>query len=497
MLDYATSLLASSGFLLVRTSREQILAKMALLATMNRTLDPLFRPKAVALVGASANPTKIGNIALRNLMSRRFKFFPVNPNETEIMGVKCYRSIGEIPDEIDLALIVLPAELSIGALKESVREGVKFVVVTASGFGESGINGKSLEDELRASVAGTGTRLLGPNSMGVFVPDWGLDTCFIPKERSKRPRRGGLAIVSQSGAVSVSSLEKAEAAGIGVSICIGLGNRVDINENEVLQFLSDDERTKCIAMYLESLSDGLGFVRLCRGIVPRKPVVALMAGRTQSGRAAAGSHTGSMAASSESLVGGVLSQCGVVQAFDEEELVDYAKCLSMVDHINGERVCVVASAGGYGVIASDLIESREHGVGLRMARLSDSTASALRQVVPAYSSVCNPVDLTASVTDDMYDSVLEILDADEGVDVILMSLELEPPNVTENLVDVAADHSSEGRVPIVVAAFGGSRSGWLMRRLQNSGVLAYPTISRAAKAIGALSRRGQVLRRLK
>lgn len=460
-------------------------------------LSPLLSPRSVALIGASANPMKLSHVALQNLRQGEFALYPVNPKEKEILGLRCYPSVSYIPGELDLAVVSLPAESTLEPVRECVQKGVKVVIVTASGFRESGREGSILEDSLLGLVRGSGTRLLGPNTMGVFAPRSGLDTFFIPKERSPRPLSGDIALLSQSGAVSVSSLEKARAAGLGISVCIGLGNKADITENDVLSLLAEDNETSTLAIYLESFSDGRAFVELARRITAVKPIVLLKSGRTESGREAASSHTGAMSSSSEALVDGALAQAGVVRVFDEEELIDTAKAFACLGSIKGDRICVVASAGGYGVIASDLIESADHGASMHMAKLSNSTKAALRQVVPGYSSVKNPVDLTAGVTDDSYDKVLGILQDDPGIDGIMMSLELQPPNVTRGLLRVAEKRSRSKKTPIVVSLFAGEDTDSMVKSLGESKVAAYPTIWRAVRALAALARRGAYLRRLK
>lgn len=464
---------------------------------MREDLDSLLKPATVAVVGASANPGKLSNVALRNLKTGHFKVYPINPRETEILGLKCYPSVLVVPDRIDLAVISLQAEMVAGAVAECVRKKVGAVIVTASGFRESGREGAAREKELASMIRGKGTRVLGPNTMGVFSPVSGLDTFFIPRERSPRPGIGRIAMLSQSGAVSISFLEKAAASGIGVSYCVGLGNKLDIDENELTRRFGADEKTNCIAMYLESFSNGREFFEIASGITPCKPVVVLKSGRTLAGVNAAGSHTGAIASSSDALVEKALHQAGVTRVYDEEELIDVAKALSFANCLKGDRICVVASAGGFGVIASDLVESKEHGAGLRMARLSEETQERLRRVMPDFSSTRNPVDLTASVTDEMYDSVLQIVQRDHGVDGILMSLELQPPNITKGLVEIAERRSSSKGARIVISAFGGDRTDAMLREFSMKGVPAYPTIWRAARALGALAQRGLHLNKRK
>ena len=464
---------------------------------MSHALDKLFNPSSVAVIGASANPGKMSHVALRNLSFGKFSLFPVNPHESELLGLKCYASVLDIPGTVDLALVSLPAPATLAPVRECVKKGVGIVIVTASGFRESGPEGARLENELLKAISGSETRLLGPNTMGVFVPAQKLDTFFIPVEKSPRPGPGRVAMLSQSGAVSISFLEKAAAAGMGISACVGLGNKADVNENDLLQYLGEDPTTRSIAIYLESFSDGKGFSKIARNVSARKPVVMLKSGRTKSGSSAASSHTGALATSSDVVVDSVLRQVGVERVYDEEELADVSRALSQLDHIRDDRVCVVASAGGFGVIGADLVESNDHGAGMRMAKLSKGTIRALRTLVPGFSAVDNPVDLTAGVTDDMYDRTLEILQSDPGVDCIMMSLELQPPSVTDRLIEIAGRRAGMKGAPIVVSAFGGVRTPELLVEFERRGIPAYPTIWRSIRAMRALAERGRYLKRRK
>lgn len=464
---------------------------------MRQGLDALLRPRSVALVGASANPSKIGNVVLKNLAKGTFSVYPVNPREKEILGLTCYPDVSSVPSEVDMALIVLPAERAVEAAEECVRKNVGVSIVTSSGFAESGPEGKALQARLESLFEGTGCRLLGPNTMGVYVPSHGLDTLFIPVEKSRRPPAGPVAMVSQSGAVAVAFLERAESFGLGVSVCACIGNKADIEECELVEHLSGDPSTRCISMYLESFSDGRRFLRSAGEAAAEKPVVLLKSGRTASGSKAASSHTGAIATSSDLLVEGALRQSGVVRVYDEEELVDVSRVLAYLDHAEGDRICVVASAGGFGVIAADYVESEEHGYGLRMAELSEETKAELASLTPSFSSVRNPVDLTAEVTDDMYDRVLGVLQEDTSVDAIIMSLELQPPNITVGLMDVTARRCQSGSKPIVVSAFGVRETSEAARELESKRVPWYPTIRRAVRAAAALVERGRYMNKSK
>ncbi len=464
---------------------------------MRSQLEALFHPKTVALVGASSNPEKLSHIALKNMMGGRFRLYPVNPNAERILGLKCYPSVRDIPGTLDLAIVSLPARLSVEPTKECAEKGVKVVIVTSSGFRESGVSGAKLEQGLLDSVRGTKTRILGPNTMGAFVPSIGLDTYFIPKDRSPRPSTGRIAMISQSGAVSVSFLERAASSGIGISACVGLGNKCDINENDLLEYLAEHSPTRCVAMYLESLHDGRALVRMAGDFTVKKPIVVLKSGTTGTGARAASSHTGSLAMSSDRLVDGAFKQAGIARAFDEEELMDYAMALTLVGSIRGDRICVVASAGGYGVIAADLVESKDRGAGMHMASLSTRARAAIEQLVPDYGSARNPIDLTAGVTDEMYEQVLSVLQLDGGIDGIMMSLELQPPLITRKLIEIAERRASGKGAPIVVCGFGGKGTAELLLELEKRHVPAYPTLWRSIRALRVLADRGAYLKRVK
>jgi acyl-CoA synthetase (NDP forming) len=333
--------------------------------------------------------------------------------------------------------------------------------------------------------------------MGVQVPSRRYDTFFLPKERSPRPRDGSISVISQSGSVLVGVYEVAEDQGVGLRACVGVGNKADLDEDDFLDYFAQDHGTKCIGLYIESFSDGERFYGLAREASIKKPVVAVKVGTTAQGAKAAASHTGAIATSSDALVNGVLHQAGVLRVADEYELIDACKALAHIGKIDGDRIAVVGSAGGFGVIATDYIASKERGFGLRMAALSDPIKSKLREKVPPFASVENPVDLTGVVTDQMYHDVIELLQGEEGVDAILLNLLFQPPGMTVGLVDVAEKWARRGRKPMVVCCVGGSYPRPILRRLEEKGVPTYGTMRRAIFALRCLHDRGKMLERLR
>jgi len=458
-------------------------------------LHKLFKPSSIAVVGASTQPEKTGHVILRHLKQGPFRLYPVNPNRDEILGLLCYPTVSALPEVVDVAILSVTANLTVEALRDCVKAGVPFVISVAGGFSEIGEAGREVQEQMSEAVRGTKTRLLGPNTMGVLVPELKMDMFFLSQERSPRPGSGSIALISQSGSVLTGVYESAEDTHVGLRACVGLGNKADLDENDFLEHFMQDEKTRCIALYLESFRDGREFVRTARRVAQRKPVVVLKVGRTTSGARAAASHTGALATTSDALVSGALKQAGVLRAMDEQELLDAAKALANLDHIKGDRIAVIGSAGGLGVIAADYVASRTNGFSMRMAALSEETKDRFREKIPYFASVENPVDLTGVVTDQMYYEVLEIVQRDKGVDAVLLNLLFQPPNMTMGLLDIAEKWARGGKKPLVVCSVSGNFPRPILRRLEEKGIPTYTTLKRGVFALHCLHERGRFLER--
>ncbi len=458
-------------------------------------LQALLHPETVAVVGASDTPAKVGYVITRNLVESGVKVYPVNPNEAEVLGMRCLPSVLDIPVDIDLAVIAIGARHVMASIDECLKKKVKFVIPIAGGFSEIGEAGKELQDEMAAKVRGSGTRILGPNTVGVMVPG-GVDTFFIPKERSPRPRPGSITLVSQSGSLMLGVYEKAEVEDVGIRACVGIGNKADLDEDDFLEYFRSDPKTKCISFYLESFEDGERFFKLASEVAKEKAVVVAKVGITASGAKAALSHTGALASGSDALVTGILRQCGAIRVRDERELLDASKALASVPPLRGDRIAVVGSAGGFGVVATDYVTSEAIGYGMRMAEFSEETKKGIKSMSPYFASIENPVDLTGAVTDGMYDKALEFVNRDEGVDGIVLFLQFEPPGMTYALADVIVDWAKKGTKPMVVCCVGGSFPLPFMRRLDGEDIPTYGTIKRAIFALRCLYDRGRFLKRL-
>ncbi len=463
---------------------------------MGNNIEALLKPQSVVVVGASAQAGKIGNVILQQVVKGKFRVYAVNPKGGEACGLPLFASLRDLPEVPDLAVIALPAIPTLGAAQECVQLGVKAIVAIAGGFGETGEAGHALEMQLADLLRGSQTRLLGPNTLGLLVTENGLDTNFLPSERMRRPDAGNIAILSQSGSVAVGEMDSMALTGISISAFVGFGNRLDINENELMDYFDTDPGTAVLAMYLESFADPEGFLERCRRIVPHKPVILLKAGRSEAGARAVQLHTGSLAGS-DRVTDGALRQVGVIRVYDTYELLDAARVLAFLPPIYDRRVAVLTNGGGWGIIASDFIESTGRGIGARLAVLSEETKEKIASSAVAFAAVRNPIDLTGSLNNAMCDAALAALQDDPEVDVILYTLGFQAPAVDEGLVDIIIHWAKNGKKPLIVVPVGSDIVLSAMRKFNAAGVPAYPTIWRGVQAIDTLAKRGEALRKIR
>jgi len=462
---------------------------------MKSGIECLLNPKSIAIIGASPQEGKAGNFIVMQLLGGNFRIFPVNSRGGTVFGLPIYHSVLDVPEVPDLAVLALPAEATVGATVECAKRGVGAVIVVAGGFGEVGEAGRALERELKAAITGTRTRILGPNTLGVLVPRLRLDTIFLPIARLRRPSPGSVALISQSGSAVMGGMDIAAFYGASLAAFAGLGNRLDIDENELIEHFANDPHCKAIGLYLESFADTRRFVEVCREVVPRKPLVLLRAGRSSAGARAVQLHTGSLAGS-DRVTDGVLRQLGVVRVYDEEELLDKAQALAFSRPLAGRRMVVLTGGGGMGIVTADYIEARDKGIASTLATLDPKTESRLAKVALPFASVRNPIDLTASVTNEMFDAALEILQDDPGVDVILCCFGYHPPGIDEHLTEILRHWAKNGKKPLIAAPIGSETAIQGIRDLEAAEVPAYPSIWRAVRAVDVLARRGEFLRSL-
>ncbi|MBI4832891.1 MAG: CoA-binding protein, partial [Candidatus Lindowbacteria bacterium] len=351
-------------------------------------MEFFFNPKSVAVVGASRNPMKFGSIILANLFALGYegKIFPVNPRGEDIAGLKTYPSVKEIPDEVDIAIFAIPAPATIEAMKHCAEKRVKGVVIISSGFNESGETGAKYQRELLEIAHGSGIRIIGPNTTGILSPYDNFTTTFV---LLRGVRKGSVAFIAQTGMFAGMLMEWILSSEcFGISRVVGLGNKCDVDDSEALRYLAEDDKTKVIMMYIESIKDGRRFMEAAKATTLRKPIIALKSGRTREGAAAAMSHTGSLAGNDE-IVSGAFKQAGIVRVDAFQKLTDHAKMFAYQPVARGNRLAIVSLSGGAAVMVSDAAMR----AGFRLAKFPEETIAEIQKYYPTWATARHPFDI--------------------------------------------------------------------------------------------------------
>lgn len=381
---------------------------------LKEQLDKIMRPKAIAVIGASTKEHTIGSDIMKRLQEYKFtgKIYPVNPKGGVIEGIQAYTSVSEIPGEVDLALIIIPAKFVNSTLDECNAKGIKGICVISAGFKESGAEGAQMEKDLVAKLEEHGMRCVGPNCLGVVNthPDIRLDGCFA----ESLPERGHIGFVSQSGALGGGILNILKDLNLGFAQFISIGNQADINAETAIEYWENEEDVEQILLYMESIANPSNFRKLATRVSKKKPILALKAGRSAAGASAASSHTGSLAGADKA-ANALLMQSGVIREYSLQKLFSTAKVFANCPIPKGDRVAIITNSGGPGIMATDAVCE----YGLQMAPITDATKDKLRSFLPAAASVKNPVDMIASAPIEHYKQTLETVIADPNVDMII------------------------------------------------------------------------------
>ena len=453
------------------------------------SLRPFFEPKSVAVIGASRRRGSIGGELFRNVLAADFvgAAYPVNRDGEPVGGVPAYKSIADVPEVVDLAVVCLPGPHVLDAADAALTRGVKALCVISSGFAEIGAEGRERQERLLDLVRAHGGRLVGPNCLGIAVPRLGLNATFGP--RSLPP--GPIGFSSQSGALGLALLEKASERRLGFSSFVSIGNKADVSSNDLLEWWEDDDETQLVLLYLESFGNPQKFARLARRVARRKPVLALKSGATEAGARAASSHTAALA-SSDTAVEALFRQAGVIRAGTLEELVDAAALLSSQPLPSGRRVGVLTNAGGLGILCADACAA----AGLELPELSEETRATLQPLLPEDASLANPVDLLGSATEATFEAVIPALLEDKRLDALIVLFV--PPvvagadEVAEAILD-AVNHAGTDKPVLAVLI---SRDGTpAALRKEGSSVASFAYPESAARALGLAARRAEWLRR--
>ncbi len=394
-------------------------------------IEYLLSPQSIAVVGASNRPGSLGLAIFRNLLEAAYQgiLYPVNPKAKSIQGVKAYPNLVDIPDEVDMAVLIVPSEQVESVIELAARKGIKGVIVITAGFKEIGGHGVELEEKVQAMAKAHGIRMLGPNCLGVINTN--KDVRMNATFSRLMPKPGNIALVSQSGAMCVAILDFAEGRNMGFSKFVSIGNKADVNEVDLLRYLRDDPDTKVIIMYLEDITDGHAFIDVAREITlgAGKPILALKAGRSPEGARAAASHTGSMAGS-DTAYDAIFMQGGIQRVEGVSELFNYALAFSTQPLPKGSRIAIVTNSGGPGIMATDALIRP----GITMAQLSEETKKKLREKLPPTASVNNPVDVIGDADAKRYEAAIRYTLEDENVDGAIVIL---APAATTEIMETA------------------------------------------------------------
>ena len=443
-------------------------------------INTLFYPKSIAVVGASAKEGSVGNDVVKNLKAT-FKgdIYPINPKAPEICGLKAYTSVLEVPGDVELAVISVAAKFVLGVVDQCIEKGVKALVCITAGFKEIGGEGVELEKQFQAKVKAANIALVGPNCLGVINAE--SDACYNASFANQTPMSGSLAFVSQSGALCTSVLDFAAQREMGFSKFVSFGNKADVNEVDLLNYLAEDDKTKVVAMYLEAIGDGEGFTKAVRKLLweKNKPVLILKSGRSAAGAKAVSSHTGSLAGN-DAVYEALLKQSGAIRVDSIEQLFDYAALFCNQPLPKGNRLAIITNAGGPGIMATDASER----VGLTLAALSDETKAALREKLPEAASVRNPVDVLGDAKHDRYADAVTTVMADPDVDMGLVILTPQSMTDTDEIGKIIPEVAKTLGKPVVCAFMGAESVKVGAANLRAGGI---PNYAFPENAIGALA----------
>ncbi|MFC2157223.1 acetate--CoA ligase family protein [Acidobacteriota bacterium] len=453
-------------------------------------LDALFKPKSVAIIGASNNPLSIGHIVIQNLVDHNFKgpIYPINPKSNAIKSFKAYPSISDVPDEIDLVNISIKNTIVPHVLEECGKKGVKFAIVHTAGFKEVGAEGLELEKHIVEIAHKYGMRIYGPNSQGIQNSDPEISVyanfTFVPMNP------GNISIVAQSGGVGETLKLHLYKAGIGMRMYASFGNEADVSMNEIIDYYGQDDETKVIMVHIETLKDPAGFLKVASRTTPKKPILALKSGKTSEGAVAVASHTGSLM-EQDTLADAIFEKSGVIRFHSQEEMIQTAMAFSRQPVPTGNRVVIVTNTGGPAIISVDECIA----AGLKLADLSPSTREELGQLLFTEATISNPVDVVATAGPEQYGGTVEALLKDPNIDSLLLNF-VTPPFV--DCIGVARKLAEIGKTatkPIVSVVMTIERWDEVIRLIRESGIPVYDFPETASKVLAAMTEYGQIRQR--
>lgn len=458
------------------------------------SINVFFKANSVAIYGASASQNSVGQAIVQNFIKPQYtgRVYGVNPKYTQVLGVPCYPTLQDINEPVDLVVVAVPARITPRVFEDIAANGSKAAIVISGGFSETGPRGAELENEIATIAKKNKIRIIGPNCVGVVDTHSHIDTFFLPEYRCGRPKPSNVAnisLVSQSGAFAAAISDWTAELGLGISKLISLGNKCDVDDDDLLCYLSEDPTTQVICYYTEGYdeTEGRTFFETARAVTPNKPILVVKSGRGVRARAASMSHTGSLAGS-DKIADAAFKQAGIIRADNFEQMFDMAKALAMQPPARGDRVLMVTNGGGLGVMTTDALER----LGLNIPCPSPELEERFRERLPAYCAVGNPIDVVGDADSSRYEAVFEEAIASGEYDVFVIGMLLQTPSLDMDVTNVIANHQRSSGIPFVVVAMGGgftTKAGEIMALM---GVPTYSTGEKAALATKALAQYGKI-----
>ena len=438
-------------------------------------LKIFFDPQSIAIVGASAEEGKVGNAITKNILNLGYKgeVFLVNPKHRELFNRKCYASLSTIEEKIDLAIIVIPAKFVLAEIENNAKKIKNFVIISA-GFSEIGITGKEEEKKILALAQKNKLNILGPNCLGFIVPSLKLNASFA----GGMPQAGGISFISQSGALAVALLDRAKKENIKFSNVISIGNKMQINEANLLEFMAEDKNTQVVGMYLEGIKKGKRFMAVAQKVSKLKPIIILKVGKSAKTQKAISSHTGALAGDDET-ISAVFKKVGILRADNLEEFFDLFNLINETKKAPNQKVAVITNAGGVGVLTADAFQ----GKGIQLVDLEEKTKKELRTFLPSAASVENPIDILGDASQERYQKALAVIDKVSSIGSIICILTPQEQTPTEKIADTIIEFKKRTTKTIVTIFLGGDRVEKSILKLKENGVCNFSFPDQAIKAM--------------
>ncbi|KAF0238268.1 MAG: hypothetical protein FD181_1213 [Prolixibacteraceae bacterium] len=446
-----------------------------------KKLNSIFKPKRIALIGVSDNPNSVGGITLRNLVGGGFNgvVYPVNPKREAVFGIPCYPDVKSLPKTPDLAVIMTAAKFVPGIIRECGEAGIHGVIIMSAGFKESGEEGRILEDDVKAEKAKfPDMRVIGPNCLGILVPGLNMNVSFA----NGMPKKGHVAFISQSGALCTSVLDWAYDSNIGFSYFVSIGNSMDVNFGDLIDYFGQDPNTKSIVLYVESLANARTFMSAARAFSRGKPIIVYKSGRFPESAAAAASHTGAMA-SEDSIYDAVFRRAGLARVFDFGNIFEFTDLVGRRRIPKGNRLAIVTNAGGPGVMATDSLIS----LGGKLVELSEKTIQRLNEYLPPFWSHGNPIDVLGDATPERFAGATEIVLEDENVDAVLVLLTPQAMTAPTETATAISQLAAKTTKSIMAGWLGGASMREGIQIFNQAGISSFTAPEQAIRAFMTLS----------